>query len=1798
MPAATTLAWLNAAVTAASMAYQYDQQRKAKAKAAAAAELRKGFEIVVDGEGGNVPFAYGRVKIGGFRVYKTTTSEFKYTAPNSDKVFLAGTGEMVAFNYDEFTYDGESLITTSVPVSATAGSYLNANKTGTKNEYLFFQQAIAIAPIQGIYDILINDEISFDDPILGTNVENTNSLDINHAKSAMRIDCHYDGRVDNIAKLNFANRANAAFPELAHTNCWFKINRDSPAFNSIPNVTFIMEGRKVYNVEAGALSASRTYSNNSPRVLLDYLMDKRGKKLSVSKIDLASFETAIALGERTVISNAIVGGKIWRPTDVSRNVERRNIKLFECNLVLDTGAKVRDNIDKILATMGDARLVWSQGKYKLQVQVPESNPGIVFAGSLTDTDIYDKDQIRKVWPSASDRLNSATVRFSNEFLDFREDSMSWPPKANSTVLKGVGGDPYPAVSDFNDDSLHGKLLNKYAVWSGNANTTALSWKFKVLTTGSHTLRWAVDENGTIGITGGAVSVSMTAGHSAVHTTTFNAFQNDILTVTVTASNSADLRGFSAEIIDSLSLQPWTTRSPAYTDFISYVETDTVYQAMLDEDNGVALDSDETLDGITDPYHALAKAEERVRMSRTAVPITFTYWMKGRFYEPGDIIELNSETLNISSLYLKVSECKVKSGGLAELSCTRFDYTQLAWNVADDVYIPPRSFYDFRIPKPEFINHTPVVGQLSNSAGALSWASVSDSRVLEYIIYVHEALKQDASGYPIFHEVGRSAGLTFELPALQFRTGLVGVRARTLTGMSEMRVSAPVVFSSRSLKITTTAFGFIFNELGIPLEDDVTLTATITGYRVPVFKWYLNDVLLSGETTKDLVILPFLSAANRKYTVKVDEAAYELTGETLLEDSSYLFSLEEGKSTLTLALSNDNHNIPATYLGVVTSLEGAATLAEIYRGDVAEAFGWAFTRTNSAGVTSTINGLTAVDAMVLGSAPTIVVTDFGAGIDSGYVDINATNGTLSLTKRFTLTKVKAGSTSFSTYSATIYKEGLSAPVAPTGGTFNFGTNTITPPAGWSATPPTVDELPVWQTSYLFSTETPSAPVTALTWPDPLLYGLPPLKTAQITIYKRAATTPTLPSATATYTYETSALTGLSEGWSLSIPAGADHLWASIVTSVNWTATDSIAAGEWSSPVQISGTGATGFSVSSVLLFRRTATSAAPALPAETLTFDFATTVLTGNLNGWAQSLPTSGGGYCWMTSATASAQAATDTISVGEWATPSMITTDGVPGTNATQSALAAIYQWATVEPALPVATSTYNWTTTEVTFSGSAAGWSNEVAENPGTPGIKLWAATRRLTATSTDTTTVFSWDGSTNIVYVSANGLDGAEGPAGPQAAIPMVYQWGLTIPTIVGTSTYTWATGGVSPVPSGWSALPAGGAPGETLWAARFQLIDSPSAVTSSIDWSSSSIVSIGYKGNDTGIQGDSARRAYVITTADTLGNGPVLSSGASSLPASTSSFGTDLYWSSTPTNPTPGTNEKLFQSDGLYSPITNVVTWSTPYISALKVGSLSALAVNTGSLTVNNLLTVGVYGGIVSGNFTGYAWPTPDGVGGYYIGREGLLFGNATSSQRIEITREGDMYAPGFEIVGGNASFSGNLDAASGTLGSIVVDDNGFIRQGQTGFNSGVGYFLGEDVDGNIKFSIGNASGSKLWIDHTGLYVEKMTFDAFTVAIPGGNTSTTGVSSDVILPARTVVVTGGSAPFTYTWVVLPTSNLVRAAWIYSGNDTATVEVAVSFYDPGFGGASATVRILCFVTDNNGRTTMAKINGTVNII
>jgi len=195
--------------------------------------------------------------------------------------------------------------------------------------------------------------------------------------------------------------------------------------------------------------------------------------------------------------------------------------------------------------------------------------------------------------------------------------------------------------------------------------------------------------------------------------------------------------------------------------------------------------------------------------------------------------------------------------------------------------------------------------------------------------------------------------------------------------------------------------------------------------------------------------------------------------------------------------------------------------------------------------------------------------------------------------------------------------------------------------------------------------------------------------------------------------------------------------------------------------------------------------------------------------------------------------------------------------------------------------------------------------------------------------------------------------GTVGSQTALVALYQWLTAVPgNPSGTSIYTWATAsnGTYTGGNGWlTAIPANpGTAGMSLWQAAISISAPASSTTTTVSWTSGySKTAISTNGN----AGNSSVICYALYAGNPTVTGAAVTKSGTALPATTD-FSPASATAFTLSTQTPGASQAMFQSDGLYYPMTNVTIWNTPYLSNLKVGNLSAISADLGTITAGTI------------------------------------------------------------------------------------------------------------------------------------------------------------------------------------------------------------------------------------------------------
>jgi hypothetical protein len=178
-----------------------------------------------------------------------------------------------------------------------------------------------------------------------------------------------------------------------------RLKYDQDAWQGIPDITCVVQGKKVYDPR----NQQTDFSNNPALVLYDYLTNTRyGKGLPTSNIDTTSF-----------ISAANDCDRFETPYE-----NGNDIKVFQCDYVLQPSEKILDNVREIL---GSCRgfLPFTNGKYTLKIDK---------AGTSVETfntdNIIGGIQIKS--GDKSETFNRYMVKFANEAIDYQPDQASYP----------------------------------------------------------------------------------------------------------------------------------------------------------------------------------------------------------------------------------------------------------------------------------------------------------------------------------------------------------------------------------------------------------------------------------------------------------------------------------------------------------------------------------------------------------------------------------------------------------------------------------------------------------------------------------------------------------------------------------------------------------------------------------------------------------------------------------------------------------------------------------------------------------------------------------------------------------------------------------------------------------------------------------------------------------------------------------------------------------------------------------------------------------------------------------------------------------------------------------------------------------------------------------------------------------------------------------------------------------------------------------------------------------------------------
>lgn len=808
------------------------QARKARKEAEAKADAAKGLQLPVEAQAAPLGVFFGRNLIGGVRVYHNTSNSFVYAAP--------------AANCTAF---------------APANS-LSANITGKKHEFLYIQQVLSCGELSRIISVDI-DEMPY------TQKE---------YEYGARINVYRKGSIaDPLIVANDSSRATAKFPGMPYLSAVFRLNRDDPQYGGVPVVQVYAEGTPVENIQKVGSTYSITaasYSNNPARCLLHYLLNTRyGLGLNENSIDLQTFYDAIQICETVVMTNVTKAGRYWE----ALSAESRDIKMYECNLALDTSKSIRNNIEELLETMPGSDLVWSNGQYQLVFKVPKvyksttvyaerdlvqtasgkiyrsliaNNSSVIsdtFSAAawaeefytVTDDNIMYDREFTTVYPNAQVRLNAATATFLNEAKDFTEDTVTWPPKYGYILPFATYLGSWVASTAYSKGDIVLYNNQYYQLSSGsrrvNATTPNSDAVWKSRSAPNNTL-----DKGTW-----AAATAYTKG--------------DIVTYNSKRYQLAD----GVKVVNA-------TVPTSDTNWV--LMSNEVYATYRASDSNVSLENSFRATGCVSYYNALALAEQKVRESREQIAYSFKVSRELTGILPGSMLFVNSSYLGIPGEMLKVVELETLPTGDLKLTAVKFDARTYAWNTPDDEVVTPRNVYDTVIGSATNLSYETTSQRVfPDTIATLHWDYADDARVTSYLIrYTTDTVINANTNW---QTIGRTSNNYIEIPFLNGLDVKVAVISETNNGRIGHYSTWPVkaVLTSQIVfsNLTGATIGVASN--GLSLRVTKSFTNIVMSYEIRKADPYAltdwNAATYVTTISGDTALLPFQQTGTHTFLVK-------------------------------------------------------------------------------------------------------------------------------------------------------------------------------------------------------------------------------------------------------------------------------------------------------------------------------------------------------------------------------------------------------------------------------------------------------------------------------------------------------------------------------------------------------------------------------------------------------------------------------------------------------------------------------------------------------------------------------------------------------------------------------------------------------------------------------------------------------------------------------------------------------------------------------------------------------------------
>ena len=530
-------------------------------------------------------------------------------------------------------------------------------------------------------------------------------------------------------------------------------------------------------------------------------------------------------------------------------------------------------------------------------------------------------------------------------------------------------------------------------------------------------------------------------------------------------------------------------------------------------------------------------------------------------------------------------------------------------------------------------------------------------------------------------------------------------------------------NARSVDLTAGTIVFNYAEDGsTPSPSSTAITANANNTSGTVYyNFFLNNSSVQHTTSNTYTYTPQSSLSSMPDEVEVEIREGATTNDILARDHITLGGIRpgadgvdgvdggDGVDAITTFYDNQSHTVPVTNTGVETWTGSGGTL-NVFDGTTELVLN---SNTQSTSYPSTngrynlnltkVSGDTLNEPSITGSGSVgATLGDFSGNLTQATqyelsIYAKTSDGT-QYNPKFKIsispsnqgadggdgTNGTDGNDGNSVAQLFCYRRATSTPSTPTGGSFNFTSNTLTAPSGWTAAVPTGSD-PVYISFASASINGTTGTDSSLTWSTPVLAfqdgadgddgnpgadGGDGLSTFQGVVFRRSSSALSAPTG-GSFNFGTNTFTAPT-GWSTAIPSGSDPVYASraLFQITGDTGTDS--SPTWSTPEVLAqdgsdgtdGTNGTdgtdgtdGISTFAFGVFQRSAS--APSTPSGG-SYNFGTQTVTAP-SGWSAEPPATNGNPLYQSRTVASISGTTGTDSSLTWSTPVKLVEDGADG---------------------------------------------------------------------------------------------------------------------------------------------------------------------------------------------------------------------------------------------------------------------------------------------------------------------------------------------------------------------------------------------------------------------------------------------------------------------------------------------------------------------------------------------------------